>query len=228
MALPRSAALRSSLRSATLKRTTTQARTTLRDIGRRTYAESHTTKKSSDLPWLIGSVVFTVPAAGWLLQQGPKTTSDHGHGDAEHHEDAEEAPAEESDEKEEPKEDDEEESKDEGKDEDDSVSDKKGGTTEPEDQTAGSPDGTARHTTESAGDKEKQGDISGASNPFLGEGDRSKKPEGPAATARIHGTVDTRQRPTKGHKDPEKSQPHGRDEDRPDKGNKGEEEEKEE
>jgi hypothetical protein len=61
---------------------------------------------------------------------------------------------------------------------------------------------------------QKQGDLSGASNPFLGEGDRSKKPEGPAATARIHGTVDTRDRPTSGHKDPEKSQPHGRDEDK--------------
>lgn len=71
---------------------------------------------------------------------------------------------------------------------------------------------------------QKQGDLSGASNPFLGEGDRSKKPEGPAATARIHGTVDTRDRPTTGHKDPEKSQPHGRD----DKQEKEEKEEKEE
>lgn len=53
MALPRSAALRSSLRSATLKRTATQARTTLRDIGRRTYAQDHATKKSSDLPWSV-------------------------------------------------------------------------------------------------------------------------------------------------------------------------------
>ncbi|KAI1619997.1 hypothetical protein EDD37DRAFT_654105 [Exophiala viscosa] len=221
MALPRSAALRSSLRSATLKRTTTQARTTLRDIGRRTYAESHTTKKSSDLPWLIGSVVFTVPAAGWLLQQGPKTSSDHGHGETEPHEVSEEAPAEESEE--EPEEEGEEESKDEDK--EDNADKKSGGTTEPEDQTAGSPDGKERHTTESAGDKQKQGDMSGASNPFLGDGDRSKKPEGPAATARIHGTVDTSQRPTMGHKDPEKSQPHGRDEDKPPQGEDKEEKE---
>ena len=77
---------------------------------------------------LIGSVVFTVPAAGWLLQQGPKTTSDHGHGEGEPHEVTEEAPAEESEE--EPKEEGEEESKDDDK--EDNADKKSGGTTEPE------------------------------------------------------------------------------------------------
>ena len=51
MALPRSAALRGSIRSFVAKRTATQARTNLRNVGRRTYAQEHSTKKSSDLPW---------------------------------------------------------------------------------------------------------------------------------------------------------------------------------
>merc|ERR1712000_412678 len=113
MALPRSAALRGSIRSFVAKRTGTQARTTLRNVGRRTYAQEHSTKKSSDLPWLVGSLVVTVPAAGWLWQQGP-SKSDHGHGHAEHMEEAEETSGEESVEEEQPK-DEPEESKEEGK-----------------------------------------------------------------------------------------------------------------
>jgi len=46
----------------------------------------------------------------------------------------------------------------------------------------------------------------------LYEGDRSKKAEGPGASARIHGTVDSA-RPIGGHKDPEKSQPHAEEKD---------------
>merc|ERR1712000_391530 len=186
MALPRSAALRGSIRSFVAKRTGTQARTTLRNVGRRTYAQEHSTKKSSDLPWLVGSLVVTVPAAGWLWQQGP-SKSDHGHGHAEHKEEAEETSGEESVEEEQPK-DEPEESKEEGKEEDA--------------DTKGSPDGKERATTEKAGEKQAQGDVSGASNPFLYEGDRSKKAEGPGASARIHGTVDSA-RPIGGHKDPE-------------------------
>lgn len=74
-------------------------------------------------------MVFTVPAAGWLLQQGPKTTSDHGHGHDEHKEEAQEAPAEES--QDEPKEE-AEEPKEESKDEDNDENEDKqsGGTTE--------------------------------------------------------------------------------------------------
>ncbi|EER38246.1 conserved hypothetical protein [Histoplasma capsulatum var. duboisii H88] len=40
---------------------------------RRTYASGGgESKKSSDLPWIIGSLVFTVPAASFLLADGPK------------------------------------------------------------------------------------------------------------------------------------------------------------
>jgi hypothetical protein len=82
---------------------------------------------------LIGSAVFTVPAAGWLWQQGP-SKSDHGHGHAEHKEDAEEAPEEESAEEEQPK-DEPEESKEEDKEEegkDDNADKESGGTVEKE------------------------------------------------------------------------------------------------
>ncbi|XXH00707.1 glycine cleavage system H-protein subunit [Hypoxylon texense] len=51
-------------------------------------------EKSSDLPWLIGSVAVTVPGVAWLLSTGPKKA------DAHHHEapvpDEEKAPAVES------------------------------------------------------------------------------------------------------------------------------------
>jgi hypothetical protein len=82
---------------------------------------------------LIGSAVFTVPAAGWLWQQGP-SKSDHGHGHAEHKEDAEEAPEEESAEEEQPK-DEPEESKEDDKEEegkDDNADKESGGTVEKE------------------------------------------------------------------------------------------------
>lgn len=53
MAFARSAALRGSIRSATVKRAAAQARTAFRDVGRRSYAQEHGAKKSSDLPWLV-------------------------------------------------------------------------------------------------------------------------------------------------------------------------------
>merc|ERR1712000_487355 len=209
MALPRSAALRGSIRSFVAKRIGTQARTTLRNVGRRTYAQEHSTKKSSDLPWLVGSLVVTVPAAGWLWQQGP-SKSDHGHGHAEHKEEAEETSGEEHAEEEQPKDEPEESKEEEGK--DDNADKESGGTVDEGADTKGSPDGKERATTEKAGEKQAQGDVSGASNPFLYEGDRSKKAEGPGASARIHGTVDSA-RPIGGHKDPEKSQPHAEEKD---------------
>ncbi|EEH49624.2 uncharacterized protein PADG_05703 [Paracoccidioides brasiliensis Pb18] len=41
-------------------------------VSRRTYASGLEVKKTSDLPWLIGSVAFTVPAAAYLLSESPK------------------------------------------------------------------------------------------------------------------------------------------------------------
>ncbi|EXJ55885.1 hypothetical protein A1O7_08816 [Cladophialophora yegresii CBS 114405] len=221
MPLPRPAALRGSIQSFSLKRAGTQARTSLRAVGRRTYASEHGAQKSSDLPWLIGSIVVTVPAAGWLWQQGP-TKSDHGHG----HEEkvVEEAPAEESKEEEEsPKEDSDkdedgkqeegkdegkEEGKDEGKDEE-KDEEKDGGKDEGQEKSADkgenkdkevTPKGTAipddkARTSEAKGAKDAQGDVSGSNNPFMGSSGEEHKPEGPAATAKIHGTVDKSKRP---------------------------------
>ncbi|KIW64472.1 hypothetical protein PV04_09403 [Phialophora macrospora] len=195
MPLPRSAALRGSIRSFSLKRVGIQARTSLRGVGRRSYASEHGTQKSSDLPWLIGSIVVTVPAAGWLWQQGP-TKSDHGHGhDAHAEKQHEDAPAEDSEEEEEsPKEDS-------GKDEDDKQEEgKEEGKEESDDQGEGedkevTPKGTAvsddkSSTSESKGAKDAQGDVSGSKNPFMDSSEEAHKPEGPAATAKIHGTVD--------------------------------------
>lgn len=64
-----------------LRRTATQTRAqTWRQLGRRGYASAEHAKKSSDLPWMIGSVVATVPAAVWLIGQAPKKSDHHGHG----------------------------------------------------------------------------------------------------------------------------------------------------
>lgn len=175
-------------------------RSSLRGIGRRGYASEHTEKKSSDLPWLIGSVAVTVPAATWLWSQGP-TKSDHGHDS--HAEEVTPAPAEGSEEeskdeeedKEEPKE---EESSDDSKEESSEDSDKDSESTKEEDKkSAPEKDGTA--VSEAKGEKDAQSDVSGASNPYMGSDEKSKKPEGPPATARIKGTVDS-SRPTEGKK----------------------------
>lgn len=76
-----------------LRRTAAQTRSrTWRQLGRRGYASAEHAKKSSDLPWMIGSVVATVPAAVWLIGQAPKKSEHHGpaHG-KEEEEPAEEA-----------------------------------------------------------------------------------------------------------------------------------------
>ncbi|KAJ9613512.1 hypothetical protein H2200_003454 [Cladophialophora chaetospira] len=207
MPLPRPTALRGSIRSFSLKRAGTQARATLRGVGRRTYASEHGAQKSSDIPWLIGSIVVTVPAAGWLWQQGP-TKSDHGHGhDAHTEEEHEDAPAEESKEEggEEPKEeesgkeddsgkedesgDKEEDKQDESKDEDKDDSGREGKDKEV------SGKGKALPESESKEEKDSQGDLSGSNHPAMTRPQQQKKPEGPPATAKLHGTVDKSQRP---------------------------------
>ncbi|KAI8960094.1 hypothetical protein F5Y11DRAFT_280812 [Daldinia sp. FL1419] len=64
-----------------------QRQSVLRSATRRGYSSGHGgsagAEKSSDMPWLIGSVVFTVPALAWLLSSSPsKKTSSHSHGGA--------------------------------------------------------------------------------------------------------------------------------------------------
>ncbi|TKA64627.1 hypothetical protein B0A49_09017 [Cryomyces minteri] len=65
-------------------------------VSRRGYASGGhgPVKASSDLPWLIGSVVVTIPSCWYLLQPNPSSSHGHGdaHGDGKHgeHEDHEE------------------------------------------------------------------------------------------------------------------------------------------
>jgi hypothetical protein len=46
-----------------------------------------------------------------------------------------------------------------------------------------------------ANTRQAQGDVSGSNNPFMGSPGEEHKPEGPAATAKLHGTVDKSKRP---------------------------------
>ncbi|KAI0135780.1 hypothetical protein F4814DRAFT_36601 [Daldinia grandis] len=68
--------------------TPVQRQSVLRSAARRGYSSSgHAgsagAEKSSDMPWLIGSIVFTVPALTWLLSSRPSNkTSSHTHGGA--------------------------------------------------------------------------------------------------------------------------------------------------
>ncbi|KEF55690.1 uncharacterized protein A1O9_08440 [Exophiala aquamarina CBS 119918] len=192
MALPRSSALRSTIRSFTIKRAGTQARINLRSIARRTYASGHEAKKGSDIPWLIGSVAATVPAAVWLWQQGPEPSA-HGHGHESHGKE-EEAPQEEPEDKPE-----EEESKgDESSDDSKAESDDDGKSeTSGEGDSAGSAKKDAK-VSEKKGDKDAASDTTGAKHPVLDE--KTKKGEGVADTAKIHGTVDSA-RPVGGKKE---------------------------
>ncbi|RVX75106.1 hypothetical protein B0A52_01383 [Exophiala mesophila] len=191
MVLPRASVLRGSLRAATFKRAGIQARTSLRGVGQRSYASGHEAKKGSDIPWLIGSIVFTVPAASWLYAQGP-TPSEHGHGhDAHKEESAEEAKEESSGEEE----------KDESSEESQAASDEAEKTDDSEDDSEKKAPGTVPDDaeTESKGEKDAKSDVTGAKNPKLDDPSKSKKSEGVPESAKIHGTVDT-SRPTKGKK----------------------------
>ncbi|PYH49694.1 uncharacterized protein BP01DRAFT_352256, partial [Aspergillus saccharolyticus JOP 1030-1] len=84
MALARSQFLRTSARAlGTVRQMPTQ------QFARRTYAQAaQSTNKSSDLPWLIGSLGLGIPGAYYLLATGPKaaasshdTPDTHNHGE---------------------------------------------------------------------------------------------------------------------------------------------------
>ncbi|KAI1414506.1 hypothetical protein F5Y13DRAFT_158689 [Hypoxylon sp. FL1857] len=91
----------STLRAVARRAAPAQRQLAIRSTGRRTYSSSGHggsagAEKTSDLPWLIGSVAITVPAAAWLLSSGPNKKASSSH----HHEapvpDEEKAPAVES------------------------------------------------------------------------------------------------------------------------------------
>ncbi|KAI1135663.1 hypothetical protein F5Y05DRAFT_167604 [Hypoxylon sp. FL0543] len=78
----------STLRAVARRAAPAQRHSVVRSTARRGYASSGHggsagAEKTSDLPWLIGSVAITVPAAAWLLSQSPSKKSDsHQHHDA--------------------------------------------------------------------------------------------------------------------------------------------------
>ncbi|KAI1848563.1 hypothetical protein JX265_011583 [Neoarthrinium moseri] len=77
--LPRAVAMRAVFRAA--------PRQSARLASRRCYASQHGPAKSSDMPWLLGSVGITVPGLAYLLSSRPKKADTHG-GVSHHGEDA--------------------------------------------------------------------------------------------------------------------------------------------
>ncbi|RYP62264.1 hypothetical protein DL769_007375 [Monosporascus sp. CRB-8-3] len=76
----RAFALRSSLRAAASRQTPQL----VRPAARRGYASAHGgAAKSSDMPWLIASVAIAVPAAAYLISNGPKKGASAHHGGSE-------------------------------------------------------------------------------------------------------------------------------------------------
>ncbi|ORY71524.1 uncharacterized protein BCR38DRAFT_417112 [Pseudomassariella vexata] len=90
MSLSRTVALRSTLRAASRRAT---PRLLLWPAARRSYASQHDAAKSSDMPWLIGAVAFTVPSAAYLLYSGPSKSDHHDDKYTEENHDAEAPPA---------------------------------------------------------------------------------------------------------------------------------------
>ncbi|KAE8377046.1 hypothetical protein BDV26DRAFT_264540 [Aspergillus bertholletiae] len=170
------------------------SRRPVQQFTRRTYASesSHGVQKSSDLPWLLGSVGLGVPAAYYLLSSGPEKKPHGNHGEhGAHLEDVkeaekkeEQAPAEES----EPQPDRDAEQKVEVS---SSSSDEKGGSFgEPPSNVD---EATARGGTGGpASISGKQEGLSNAdtSNPYVNEPKKSEKGEGETETAKVKGTVD--------------------------------------
>lgn len=139
-----------------------------RQTGRRTYASGHgPAKASSDLPWLIGSVVVTVPSAAWLWQQGPKK-GDHGH---EQHEEGEEHEEEGG----------EEESKDDGGDGEKEVADE---DAEKESEDGGSKDEEAKD--EGKSDDSESEDEGEKETPATSDDDEGYEKPGPSAPGQIN------------------------------------------
>jgi len=218
---PRTSAFRSVFRSSAARTARLRSTSrTWRTASRRGYASDHGHgKKSSDLPWIIGSVVVTVPSAAWLIQQGPKP-GDHGHGHDDHgehkaHKEGEEEHTEEAsgedkdqgsnesnDEGEEKPKDDAEAESDEGDKDDSSDDSEKADTPATSDDEEPPPGqvkkgkgekqkGETRPKTETKGEKDAATNKSGAENPYLADPEKSKKGEGVKDSAKIHGTVDT-------------------------------------
>ncbi|KAE8160426.1 hypothetical protein BDV40DRAFT_290176 [Aspergillus tamarii] len=183
---------RANLLRASARAVRAASRRPAQQFARRTYASesSHGVQKSSDLPWLLGSVGLGVPAAYYLLSSGPEKTPHGGHGD--HHEAVketekkeEQAPAGET----EPQPDRDAEQKVDTEPSSTSSSEKGGSFGEPPSNVdeATARGGTGGPATISG----KQEGVSNAdtSNPYVNEPGKSQKGEGETETAKVKGTV---------------------------------------
>ncbi|PLB47552.1 hypothetical protein P170DRAFT_510380 [Aspergillus steynii IBT 23096] len=189
---------RANLLRASMRAASSTARRPAQQLARRTYASghSHETKKSSDLPWLLGSVGLGGPAAVYLWQQRPQKKSHDHHGD-EHHSasDAEkkeaEAPAEEA----EPQPDRDAEQKTEQQPEQQPEQKSEGGSgaEEPKGEPPSNVDqpDSRKEPGDSASTSAKQEGVSNSTtdNPFVNEPGKSVKGEGETETAKVKGTV---------------------------------------
>ncbi|KAE8414082.1 hypothetical protein BDV36DRAFT_266509 [Aspergillus pseudocaelatus] len=183
---------RANLLRASVRAVGAASRRPAQQFARRTYASesSHGVQKSSDLPWLLGSVGLGVPAAYYLLSSGPEKKPHGGHGD--HHEAVketeekeEQAPAGES----EAQPDRDAEQKVDTEASSSSSSEKGGSFGEPPSNVdeATARGGTGGPATISG----KQEGVSNAdtSNPYVNEPGKSEKGEGETETAKVKGTV---------------------------------------
>ncbi|KAF7121552.1 hypothetical protein CNMCM5793_009022 [Aspergillus hiratsukae] len=169
MVLARPQIIRASLRAVGAT-----ARRPLQQAGRRTYASAQEgAGKSSDLPWMLGSVAFTVPAAFYLLTPAPTKISEHNHhGEMRMTETKKISETKEAEE----------------------------GPEAPEDGTVG-PDvkpseidvPTAKKPPQGANtmsSKQEGLDAADTDNPYINEPGKSVKGEGETDTAKLKGTVD--------------------------------------
>ncbi|OGM51221.1 hypothetical protein ABOM_000262 [Aspergillus bombycis] len=171
----------------------TASRRPAQQFARRTYASesSHGVPKSSDLPWLLGSVGLGVPAAYYLLSSGPEKKPHGGHGDnheavKETEKEEEQAPAGES----EPQPDRDAEQKVETE-TSSSPSDEKGGSfgEPPSNVDEASARGETGGPATISGKQEGVSNTD-TSNPYVNEPGKSQKGEGETETAKVKGTVD--------------------------------------
>ncbi|KAK1147776.1 hypothetical protein N8T08_000289 [Aspergillus melleus] len=190
---------RANLLRASIRAAGSTARRPAQQLARRTYASggSHETKKSSDLPWLLGSVGLGGPAAFYLIQSRPQKQSHDHHGEAHTGgpEDAEKKEAETSAKEAEAQPDRDAEQKTEQASE--PKSDEGSGDDKPKGGSLGEPPSNVDQpdTRKEAGDftstSGKQEGVSNTTtdNPYVNEPGKSVKGEGETETAKVKGTV---------------------------------------
>lgn len=225
MSFSRSSFLRSGFRSSSFRPHIARAQPqAFRQGLRRGYATEGSHKKGSDLPWAIGSIAFTIPAAGYLLASGPDTPAHVVPPPAGEKQDVPSpekkgtwADLEKAQDEGDDDEGKEESSNDEGDDsskadsgEDKPKEDKKDEDKPQEEGEKSDDEGpektkgvasaggqpSEKHEGSSKVERKPTDPTSGAQHPDLDSDEKSKKGEGVKETAKIHGTVDS-ERPSR-------------------------------